>query len=392
MHVILNVESLVKPSGGIGRYTKHLLEGFIKSDDIDKVSCFAEHHWTDGAEFLAGINKPLVHTALIQSSVKSQIRLMIRSVPFVYQAYTFYRSKAFNFRAKAYCDAIYQEPNFILKPFQGIAIPTIHDLSHLHFPQYHPKERVDFMNKNLSGTISRADHILTDSEFIKNELVQILNVDKERITAIPLGVDLSFHPRSENELKPVLSKYNLLPDRYLLSLSTLEPRKNIIQMLDSYMSLKQSIREEYPLVIVGGDGWNNSDIKYKIKALENSGHIKYIGYVTDNDLPYIVAGARSFVFIPFYEGFGLPPLEAMASGIPVLTSNVSSLSEVVADSGLMVEPGDNDAIVYNLEKVLTDKEWRNKAVAKGLKQSKQFHWDNCVDKTIKIYKNLLATR
>lgn len=385
MHVILNVESLLKPSGGIGCYTRHLLEGILKSNDINKVTCFSGYHWADGQAFLAHINASSQSFSL-HSSFLTRIKDRLRSFPFVYRLYATYRSVLFNYRAKNNVDAIYHEPNFILKPFKGLSIASIHDLSHIHCPQYHPRKRVEFLASNLSKTLSDATHILTDSEFVKNELIQIMGVDEQRITAIPLGVNKIFHPRTGSDLQSVLSDYGLLEGHYLLSLSTLEPRKNILQILDAYIQLDESIKKKYPLILVGSDGWHSHDIKSKIKALEVSEQVKHIGYVTAKDLPFIVAGARGFIFIPFYEGFGLPPLEAMASGVPILTSDVSSLPEVVGDVGLMTEPDDEKLIIHHLKTLLTDDAWRNKAIDMGIERAGQFTWERCVKQTIKVYK------
>ncbi|MCK5728828.1 MAG: glycosyltransferase family 4 protein, partial [Methylococcales bacterium] len=184
----------------------------------------------------------------------------------------------------------------------------------------------------------------------------------------------------------VLSKHQLIAGQYLLSVSTLEPRKNIMAMLDAYMLLDKALRQNYPLIIVGGDGWRNQPIKDKIARLVKQGEVTHLGYVSNEDLPYIFAGARGFVFVPFYEGFGLPPLEAMASGIPVLTTPVSSIPEVVGDVAILVDPKNTNAISEGMVQLLTDNQWRLSAIEKGLLQAKKFTWTRCVEQTIALYK------
>lgn len=402
MHIILNVESLLKPSGGIGRYTQYLLEGLLKSDDIDKVSCFGGLRWIDNAEFVKKdiIDLQATDTETLPQVSKSKLRqwlasvpylrtAVLRSLPFVYQLYAKYNAAMFHQKTKRIKHAVYHEPNYILKPFEGPSVTTVHDLSFIHCPEYHPKERVQYLKKHLKMTLAKAAHVITDSEFVRQELIAQMGVEPEQVSAVLLGVDDSYHPRSQIELKPVLSKYQLRPGQYLLSVSTLEPRKNIVSMLDAYMQLDKTLRQTYPLVLVGGDGWRNQAIKNKVAQLLQQREVIHLGYSSNEDLPYLFAGARGFVFVPFYEGFGLPPLEAMASGIPVLTTHVSSIPEVVGDAGILVDPNDLTAIQQGMFKLLTDNNWRVATIERGLQRAKLFSWGRCVEKTISIYKQVM---
>ncbi len=409
MHVILNVESLIKPSGGIGRYTQHLLDGLLKSDKVSQVSCFAGFNWVDTAIVATpevALSSPTATSSaptdtetaapVQRGKVRSFLRAIpflrtavLRSLPFVYRAYAAYNAACFRYKTKTLKNALYHEPNYILKPFAGATISTVHDLSHLHYPQYHPKERVAFLEKNLRRTLDTASHILTDSEFVRNELISLLNVPPERVTAVLLGVDDEFHPRSAAQVEHILATHQLNYGRYLLSVSTLEPRKNIAQMLDAYMQLDATVRKNYPLVLVGGDGWRNDDLKQRITALAAQGEIKHLGFIPNDQLPFLFAGARGFVFIPFYEGFGLPPLEAMASGVPVLASNVSSIPEVVGDTGILVDPNAIEHITQGMTQLLTDDPWREQAIAQGLARAKTFTWQRCVEQTLAIYQRVI---
>jgi alpha-1,3-rhamnosyl/mannosyltransferase len=410
MHIILNVESLLKPSGGIGRYTQYLLEGLLKSDAVDKVSCFGGLRWIESSEFVKTVSVANDNTAKTKDAIeadslsevpRSQLRqflasipflktAVLRSLPFVYQLYGRYNAAIFHRKAKTIKHAVYHEPNYILKPFDGASVTTVHDLSFIHCPEYHPKERVQHLKKHLKITLEKASHVITDSEFVRKELIAQMGVEPERVSTILLGVDDNYHPRSEAELASVLLKHQLTAGKYLLSVSTIEPRKNILSMLAAYMELDKALRKNYPLVLVGGDGWRNQDITAKIKALVKQGEVIHLGYTSNEDLPYLFAGARAFVFVPFYEGFGLPPLEAMASGIPVLTTHVSSIPEVVGDVGILVDPNDLEAIQQGMVKLLTDEQWRSSTIERGLQRAKQFTWEKCVEQTILIYKQIAA--
>jgi alpha-1,3-rhamnosyl/mannosyltransferase len=298
------------------------------------------------------------------------------------RGYLFYR------QACAYKHSIYHEPGYILMPFEGNAVTTVHDLSHLRFPQHHPKERVIHLEKNLQRTVQTAKGIITVSLFTKRELVELMGVDAARVTAIPLGVDESFRPRTKQELQPVLRGYRLVVGEYLLSVGTLEPRKNIGSLLDAYLKLDNKLRQRFPLVLVGAIGWKSGALVERIADLERRGQVRRLDYVPACDLPFLYAGAQSFVYPSIYEGFGLPPLEAMASGVPTLVSECASLPEVVGDAGLYAEPGDTDALSRRLERLLSDDAWRDRAREMSLERAKLFSWEDCVDKTVAVYRQV----
>ena len=150
------------------------------------------------------------------------------------------------------------------------------------------------------------------------------------------------------------------------------------------------MQQRHPLAIAGGSGWLTEELERRLEPLERSGHIRRLGYIPQDDLPLIYAGAWAFVFPSIYEGFGLPVLEAMSSGTPVLTSNCSSLPEVAGDAALLVNPEDVDAITAGLERLLTDQEWRTGAIERGLQQAGRFSWERCVEETVAVYREALA--
>jgi glycosyltransferase involved in cell wall biosynthesis len=361
MDVILNIGSLQPPITGIGNYTLHLLRGLQRNQHIKTVTCFSGMRWLAGGELEKYPGRPIRNGHLPVWGKE-----IVRALPFAQQMYSVLSGRLFYHHARACKDSIYHEPGYLLKPFKGCAITTVHDLSHLRFPQHHPAKRVKHLVRNLEKTLSRAAHIITDSQFTKKELIGLMGVDAARITAIPLGVDPAFRPRDKQELQPVLSGYRLAAGEYLLSVGTLEPRKNINGLLDAYLLLDDKLRRRFPLVLAGSVGWKSADLVQRIGNLEQRGQVRRLNYVPADDLPFLYAGARGFVFPSLYEGFGLPPLEAMASGVPTLVSECASLPEVVGDAGLYAEPGDTDA----------------------LSRAKLFSWEDCVDKTVAVYRQV----
>lgn len=382
MQIILNTENLKSPLTGIGNYTRRLLSGLILCQRIDGVYCFTGTGFTEYDQLLES-------TAVDRKKTQS-LRGQLRKIPKAYQLRTLARNFMFKRAVKLASNdpVLYHEPDYILKPFSGCCITTIHDLSHIHYPQYHPRERVAFLERELPRTLQKANHIVTDSKFIRNEVIEILGVDAQRVTAIPLGVEERFRPRPREEINKILDLYLLDYGNYILTVATLEPRKNLDGLLNAYLRLPISLRRRYPLIFVGGYGWQYQQLDKRLTDLELKGEIKRLGYVASEHLPALYSGARGFAFPSFYEGFGLPPLEAMASGVPVLTSDSSAMSEIVDEAGILVDAENNDSLLEGLEQLLTDEQFRRNGAEQGLQQAKKFSWMRCVEQTVDLYQKI----
>jgi alpha-1,3-rhamnosyl/mannosyltransferase len=287
-------------------------------------------------------------------------------------------------------EALYHEPNYVLVPFNGPCVVTVHDLSHIHYPQYHPVERVRHMDKRLPASLARASRVITVSDFVRREVITMLDVKPEKVCTVYNGIDTVFHPRSQEELQPVLERYGLTGSRYLLAVTTLEPRKNLVSLCAAFSRLSDRLKRNHPLIVVGAKGWRTEGIEQAMAPLLQKGEMRWIGYVPADDLPILYAGAHAFVFPSIYEGFGFPPLEAMASGVPVLTSASSALAEVAGDAALLVNPEDIGQLSDGLSRLLTDEEFRKRARAKGLLRAALFTWERCIDETVQVYRSALG--
>jgi glycosyltransferase involved in cell wall biosynthesis len=294
-------------------------------------------------------------------------------------------------RLKEFDDHIYHSPNYFLPTFPGKSIATFHDMSIYRHPEYHQASQVALMEKEIPKSLEHADHIIAVSEFTKREIIDITGYPEDQITVIYNGVSRDFHPRPEEQLRNRLARYHLKPHRYFLSMATIEPRKNIDTILDAYQRLPESIRNGFPLVIGGAPGWKSQALHERIQQLASGGQVRYLGYVSEQELPILYAGATAKIFVPFYEGFGLPALEAMASGIPVIASNTSSLPEVVGEAGYCVSPMDVDAITTKMVEWAENSEDAGRRIRRGINIAKKLSWTQCVSDVVGVYQQVSST-
>lgn len=286
---------------------------------------------------------------------------------------------------------VFHSPDHILPllPVKCKKVITVHDLAFLKYPEMFSFKKWAY-KKFMNGlSLKRADIVIADSESTKKDLIEICGFDKERIKVVHLGVDESFvSVHDEKKNISIKAKYGLsMP--FLLFVGTIEPRKNISGLLDAYSIAceKHGIKED--LVIVGKKGWLYEPIFKKINGSKYRQKIKVLENVISEDLPAIYSSAELFVYPSLYEGFGLPPLEAMACGTPVITSNVSSLPEVVGDAAIMIDPNNSDELADQISKVLNDKDLQKRLREKGFERAKLFSWDKSALETIKVYEEVL---
>jgi len=384
MKVIISVDSIKFPLTGIGRYTYELVSRLQLNQDLDLL-LFTGGKFT---HTLPSLTEDALTIGQPASGIKNWLysRLRKRDLAIdVFHALNAYRAQL---KLKSHKNAVYHGPNFYLPKFEGPSVATFHDLSILTLPQYHPPERVRFMSREFKLSLKRASMLLTISEFTKNEITRVLGYPADKIRVIPLACSSTFYPRGPLETDQVLKKLGLVYEGYTLFTGTVEPRKNIDTLLDAYSALPFAIRSRWPLVIAGYSGWLSEKIHARIEAAERAGWARYLGFVANEDLPHLYAGARLFAFPSHFEGFGLPVLEAMASGVPVVCSNSSSLPEVSGDAALTCEPDDTALLQQLIARGLQDDAWRADAISKGLHQAAGFSWEKCAAETAAVYREL----
>ena len=372
MRVAFNATSLLSPLTGIGQYSRQIALGLVDGRQVE-------------AEFFYGAGwSKSVRTAPLPGAAR--LLPWLRShVPWSYELRRHLQSRRFAAHTRRAAFELYHEPNILPLPFDGPLVLTVHDLSWIRYPQAHPIERVRAMDKYFESGLRRASLVVTDSAFVRNELIDLFGLAAARVRAIPLGFEPLFHPRSAEDTRPVLARHGLVHGQYLLAVGTLEPRKNLQLALRAFMALAQPVRSRFPLVLVGMKGWHQSELERQIAPLVATGEVRVLGYLARDDLAAVTAGARALVYPSLYEGFGLPPLEAMACGVPVIASNVASLPEVVGDAGILVDPADVDGLANAMHRVALDETLHDKLSTLALHRSRGFSWDRCVAQTLECY-------
>lgn len=281
--------------------------------------------------------------------------------------------------------------NYIVPPaVHGKTVVTVHDMVYKAFPETVRGRTRYMLETGLKRSMKRADLIVTDSEFSRSEIIKYFPEQAEKLRVVPCGVDRTrFHPTENQELIEETKKKLRIERDYFLYLGTLEPRKNLRRLAVAYNEFRKG-KSEYPaLVLAGGKGWLNEELMNTIKELSLSEDIIQLSYVPEEYLCPLMSGALAFVFPSIYEGFGMPPLEAMACSVPVLTSHAASLPEVTGDSALVCDPYDPKQMTDSLERLWQDSSLRQELSKAGLKRARMFSWENAAAALYDVYKEAL---
>jgi glycosyltransferase involved in cell wall biosynthesis len=277
--------------------------------------------------------------------------------------------------------------SFPLFSFWAKKVVTIHDLTFFLFPELHVPVKRYFFRIFIRMSVIFCDKLICVSESTKNDLISIFSKSASKIAVIPLGKDERFNTDVDSEgVAKVKEKYGITK-KYILFIGTLEPRKNIDNLIKSYNDLKKA-GFDYQLVIVGRKGWYYQSIFDLVNMCELSDSVIFTGYIDEYEKPYIISGAKAFVYPSIYEGFGIPVLESISCGIPTITSNVSSLPEVAGNAALLIDPFDQSSIFNALIKLLSDETLSRDLSEKSIKQAQKFSWAKTSAMTLNLYKSV----
>ena len=284
---------------------------------------------------------------------------------------------------------VFHSPDYVLPPVsQAKKVVTVHDLSFLRFPEGAEPRLRRYLSAAVPRSVKEADLVLGDSQSTRQDIVELLGVNPDKVEVIYPGVDRAFRPIEDPQALAAARELYHLDFPFILSVGTLEPRKNLITLLDAYAALRSGGAVDHKLVVAGGKGWLYDGIFSRAAELSIQGDVAFLGYVAEEHLPALYCLSDVMVFPSLYEGFGLPPLEAMACGTPVITSDSSALPEVVGKAALMVPAGDGEALAAAINTLLADSDLRKDLVRKGLLRAAEFSWRASAEKLLTVYERL----
>lgn len=281
--------------------------------------------------------------------------------------------------------------NYIVPPkVKGKSVVTVHDMVYKAFPETVRARTKYMLDTGLKKSMKRADIIVTDSEFSKTEIIKYFPQYQDKIRVVPCGVDLNkFHPCTDTDKIERVRKDFETGEEYFLYLGTIEPRKNLERLIEAYAEFVKNTDNPPNLVLAGGKGWLYDSIYAKAEKLGIEKKVIFTKYIPSEDINALMCGAVAFVFPSIYEGFGMPPLEAMACGVPVLTSGEASLPEVTGDSAVIVDAYSVNSIAEGLERIYSDRNLRERLSREGSERAEKFTWEKSAEILYKVYRELL---
>jgi len=371
MRICVDVQSAVTQRSGVGRYTRELVGHLGPLAGEHQLRLFYFDFKRHGERWQ------------VPDAQMRTVRWLPGRV--VQKAWQYAHFPPFDWLAGA--ADLYHFPNFICPPLgRGKSVVTIHDVSFLRYPDFTEEKNRHYLAAQIARTVARADRIITDSRFSGQEIAELLQVRPERISPIHLGISPDFRP-AEATAVDAMRKRHGLNRPYLLTLSTIEPRKNLSFLVDLFEQLTDF---DGDLVICGHPGWKYEPVLERIRASKRAASIKLLGHLGDGDLPALYSGASLFLCSSFYEGFGFPPLEAMACGTPVLSSAGGSLAEVLGEAAVVRRDFDLDGWLTDVRRLLSDDTLRAECRRRGLLQAAQYRWEKTARETWVVYRDVVA--
>lgn len=386
IRVIINDRLLYRPLTGVGHYASQLLRAFGEMGTGD----------TEIQPFLgAYLRRPRPRPPETQAAghlhqpekrprrrrEREWLRGLVRRMaepPY---------NLAFGLQARRF--DLYHEPNHIPITTAVPTVTTVHDISVLSHPEWHPEHRVRWYERQFERGRRQTTRFIAASEFTKREMVEQLGIAADSIDVTLQAARPEFVVPTPDVVEQARRELGL-PERFFLFVGTLEPRKNLGALLEAHAGLPAKLRARYPLVLAGAQGWKNESLDAKLRAKQAAGELRLLGYLSNEMLACLYAACVALVWPSLYEGFGLPPLEAMACGAPVITSAVSAIPEVVGQAGVLLHPHDVPPWTEAMQRMAEDADWRQQWITLGLQRAAMFSWQVCAAQTLACYRKALG--
>jgi glycosyltransferase involved in cell wall biosynthesis len=376
MNVTIDVSPTVQHHAGLGRYAGEVAHVLSGREDVSLSLFFNGHGNATLPDYLAHVP----HKSISVGNKPWRMAVLLSSLLRWPMDATFGASD------------IFHSTNHLLAHFgRAKTVFTLHDLIFLHYPEFHLPTNRWFLTLAMPRFLRAADAIVTPSECSRQDAIKFYNLPPDKITVIYEGAAPHFHPTADpTDLARVKAAYHL-PDEFILHVGTIEPRKNLARLLEAFQPLLAD-HPDLHVVLIGKKGWLYDDFFRRLQELGLTERVIFPGYIAGEDLPAVYQLARLLAYPSLYEGFGLPPLEAMACGTPVVCSNAASLPEVVGEGGLLVEPTDTAALSQAIGRVLADDSLHAELSRRALAQAARFSWDTAGEQLTALYARLLESK
>jgi glycosyltransferase involved in cell wall biosynthesis len=376
MRIALDYTAGIRQGAGIGQYVRSLVRAMLEQDTLNQYTLLTSGYPTE--------EYPL--------PVAANVRGRSVFIPDRYLNILWYRLR-FPLRANYFTGPIdiYHGLDFALPPLSGKShkVVTVYDLAFLEHPETAVPSLAAYLNKVVPEAVKRADVVAAISQATKQALITHYQAPAEKIKVIPCGVGPQFQRITDQAVLEETRRKFALHQPFILSVGTLEPRKNHLGLIKAFHELLQSTRQDQIiLAIAGGKGWMYEETQQMVRDLKLEDRVRFLGRVSEPELLALYSLTEIFAFPSFFEGFGIPPLEAMACGAPVLTSNTSSLPEAVGDAALLIDPRDTHAIAEALARMLESEQLREELRQKGYRQAQRYTWSQAATKMLTVYQQL----
>ena len=390
MRVLINGLSTLKARTGVGHHIADLFAALGPCDPTSEFTLYPGATLSDWAGRNKAQPKPISEpSSLATPGFPARLRRKMIATG-VAAAKLGIRSH-FAAYSRRYAFDLYHEPNFVPLPTALPTVITVHDLSVLKFPEWHPADRVRYHKRHFLKGLNRAEHVIVVSEAVRREMIAELNCPSGRVSTVHNGIGPQFAPLPTERIEAARRDLGL-PAKFFLCVGTVEPRKNLSTVLKAFIDLPAGVREGCPLILAGPWGWRAETDRELFEGPGRAAGAKHLGYVPASQLPALYGAARVLLYPSHYEGFGLPPIEMLACGGAVLASTAAALKEVMGPIGRLIAPSDVIGWREAMRSAATDDEYVAELARGGIDHAKQFNWQRAARETIAVYRRVLGRK